>query len=339
MCIDPSTSHPFISRSVKRSGSQASSHSYVSSLSTPTSSLPPSIPPLDLRPPFPGPHPRVDANSSHLRPRKQSIPAMPTITASSEESTDYDQASLHAESFVTASDSLHSEASPIAEQVSTPTPTVRESGSEQNVAERRTDSFILKRWERDAHFGSVVVISGIKRQVETSTPAFWAFWLGFLCPILWLVGGWHFTNFGEQPPILTFWDFYFDAGFWKELVCCCSRKDRYARKERSLLPVWMQDSTQKNGDNAFAYPFVPVASETSWFPKRVGYLFEKPNRLLDRIHGVKLTDIHGKKENSRRVFDPWIQRCRYGCCYAMSLFCIGLGVSSAYLIVVNTRNL
>jgi hypothetical protein len=41
------------------------------------------------------------------------------------------------------------------------------------------------------------------------TPAFWVFWLGFLFPVLWPVGGWHFTNLGEQPPKSSVWEWYF----------------------------------------------------------------------------------------------------------------------------------
>ncbi|KAL0574495.1 hypothetical protein V5O48_007470 [Marasmius crinis-equi] len=103
-----------------------------------------------------------------------------------------------------------------------------------------SESFVLRRWERDAFLNPPRDVQGLTRDPSASssvkfrvqaephwwneaTPAFWAFWMGFLCPILWLIGGWHFTHFGEQPPRVTFWEFYLNLRFWKGLVCCGGR--------------------------------------------------------------------------------------------------------------------
>ncbi|TFK75655.1 hypothetical protein BDN72DRAFT_892153 [Pluteus cervinus] len=113
------------------------------------------------------------------------------------------------------------------------------------------ETWICNRWDKDAAYGTSIrsstgqidpatgrpkarrprVIGGMtvptlreKRRWFDYTPAFWAFWIGFICPFLWLIGGWHFTNFGEQPPRLTFWEFYFNAGYWREVFCFGRRK-------------------------------------------------------------------------------------------------------------------
>ncbi|KAJ8083352.1 hypothetical protein PM082_009224 [Marasmius tenuissimus] len=38
-----------------------------------------------------------------------------------------------------------------------------------------------------------------------------------------MIGGWHFTHLGEQPPRVTFWEFYLNLRFWKGMACCGGR--------------------------------------------------------------------------------------------------------------------
>ena len=82
-----------------------------------------------------------------------------------------------------------------------------QAGSENSTGE----SFIIRRWDRDAALGLSLSPTTFRERKHRFfitnpafftdlTPAFWAFWLGFLFPVLWLIGGWHFTNLGEQPP-------------------------------------------------------------------------------------------------------------------------------------------
>lgn len=318
---------------------------------------------------------------------------MPTI-AGSEESGAYaeddtyndedDLESLHAESFVTASDGVPLHEMDIADVATrseisvnrefppvSSAPSAGESGSRLPST---SESFIGRRWERDANLGSGVVVFRAKRQWISSTPAFWAFWLGFICPCLWLVGGWHFTRFGEQPPRLTFWEFYFNARYWKEKLCAGKRRKSQAdvadgcnatvtEHQKQRLPKWVTEKQSSDDGRArlhdpkrslrgisFGYPFIPrpVSLETNadsdsvWCmsaTKHVVCTLEKPNRLFDLLYGVKLKEVRGRPESGRRVFDPWIQRCRYAFCYALILLCVGLCSTSTYLIIYNTRQL
>jgi hypothetical protein len=108
---------------------------------------------------------------------------------------------------------------------------------------------------------------------------------------------------------------------------------------------------------SFGYPFIPrlpysrpqestVSSSTAAagssslsVKKRVLMWIEKPNRVLDQLYGVKLREVRGRPESGRRMFDPWIQRCRYAFCWMMLVVAIGLCAACAYLIAVNTRRL
>lgn len=280
------------------------------------------------------------------------------------------------------------------------------------------------------------------------TPAFWTFWLGFVFPVLWLVGGWHFTNAGELPPRVSVWEWYFwrsgwsIAGFFGALSSrfsgCCGIRSLAERRPNKLkktartsndsatsnpsdgvaptptptgspnpnlnsqttaataqrrrgkrrsgsasalqkaragqvypaLPRWVAEKQHTDDGRmrlndpkrsmrgiSFGYPFIarphgssqdssmslgarPPPPSTSVFG-RVGRavlrVLGKPNRVLDLLYGVKLSEVRGRPENGRRMFDPWIQRSRYALCYALLLLAVGLCTASAWLITVNTR--
>lgn len=292
-----------------------------------------------------------------------------------------------------------------------------------------SESFITRRWSRDRQRGILANSNGMRHSITNFfhlraknqrrwfglanfTPAFWAFWLGFICPILWLVGGWHFTNFGEQPPRMGVWEFYFSGRSpeaelgWNEMFCCCFpgkkrlidiesvdnaledekvadenggavrgsdvkgkgkemslNASRNGKPERTV-PRWISEKQSSDGGRArlndpnhlkrslrgisFGYPFVPrpvnpptlaTVGRRMRLWQKILRIFGKPNRFLDQLYGVRLKEVRGRPESGRRMFDPWIQRCRYGFCYACTLTAIGLCTVSMYLIVYNTRQL
>ena len=106
----------------------------------------------------------------------------------------------------------------------------------------------------------------------------------------------------------------------------------------------------------FGYPFIsrppsssqgstlsssstPPGSSSLSVTRRVLNWIEKPNRILDQLYGVKLREVRGRPESGRRMFDPWIQRCRYAFCWIMLVVAIGLCTASVYLIAENTKRL
>lgn len=242
-----------------------------------------------------------------------------------------------------------------------------------------SSSFIRRRWDKDALYPSTAFKLKAKRRCFCidATPAFWAFWLGMFFPVLLFVGGWHFTHFGEQPERLTFWEFYFNAGYWKEVFCCRRAKVRIddgsgvttgngkgkekekKRNKPPPLPRWITEKQSTDVKKArlndakrslrgisFGYPFVPrpvVYSTPPSYPpnracRRILSILSKPNRLLDQFYGVRLTNVRGKTEGPRRIFDPWIQRCRYAFCYSILLLLAGLGTATTCLIIFSLRD-
>jgi hypothetical protein len=108
----------------------------------------------------------------------------------------------------------------------------------------------------------------------------------------------------------------------------------------------LQDPKRSLRGISFGYPFIPrrvkLERTESWSAKmstRTVEMLEKPNRLFDLLYGVKLKEVRGRPESGRRMFDPWIQRCRYAFCYALIVACVGLCSASTYLIIYNTRQL
>ncbi|KAF9045917.1 hypothetical protein BDZ89DRAFT_1108771 [Hymenopellis radicata] len=267
---------PFLSRSLNRTGSQSSS-------GTTRSVTPPSIPPLDLRPPFPGPHP--SASYDEIPPLRPRLGNLPTIEGSV---SDYigSEASLHADSFFTASDSLHEKEDdldigddepepvrlirplPRRQPVLTHVEVPRGGGlvefpSMEDIPRARrasqppsppsvSESFIARRWDRSPDIPPVTFPP--KPKPSRFTPAFWAFWLGFICPILWLVGGYHFTTFGEPPAHMSLAEFYFNLGYLKAVYCCLYRKRREwagsggkgkpKGKKDLVLPRWVDEKRE-----------------------------------------------------------------------------------------------
>lgn len=90
------------------------------------------------------------------------------------------------------------------------------------------ESFIDRRWERDAALTTSPTPSKrnsprwpvrFSKRKSRPSPAFWTFWFGFIFPILWLIGGWHFTNIGELPPRVTIVEWYFWNSTWGISAC------------------------------------------------------------------------------------------------------------------------
>lgn len=135
-----------------------------------------------------------------------------------------------------SSTSLHARPKdPLSLSASSTGPThVHDSGIGSIVPDSVTgESFIHKRWDRDTpgfgpptssptfqpKGGNLRWPLRFSNSSSSLTPAFWTFWLGFVCPFLWLVGGWHFTNAGELPPKLTVWEWYFWKSGWSVGGC------------------------------------------------------------------------------------------------------------------------
>lgn len=363
-----------------------------------------------------------------------------------DEDFEYERESLHPDSFVTAGASNSNGERRAQSNAGLTPPTDLESGRNLNnqpsvvsmphsngtsirttartVPERPSmpgsvgESFIARRWEKDEGYAagplsSVETTFRAKKESKwmlklgSLTPAFWVFWFGFLFPVLWLVGGWHFTNMGEMPPKYTIWEWYFWNRRWRArswiktrmngLLDCLKRTsgrkrdvrksmdsalsfgDKLPQQRRQgrrrtvsaskaragkvypALPRWVAEK-QSTDDHRmrlndpkrslrgiqFGYPFIsrPPASQASYASGRMTAsqsmtlrILTAPNKVLDQLYGVKLKEVRGRPESGRRMFDPWVQRCRYAFCYGLLLVAAALCTASVYLIIINTKNL
>ncbi|KAG6902739.1 hypothetical protein C0995_012403 [Termitomyces sp. Mi166 len=197
-----------------------------------------------------------------------------------------------------------------------------------------SSSFVPLRWDLDAPLGTSVVTFPFRPKTPSRwtwladhTPAFWAFWLGFLFPVLWFVGGWHFTRVGECPPKVGLWEFYFFAnlnaggdrkgggdvekgwmgkGKGKEKKEGAERDAENGQKEEQgpRVPRWvtekqssdlgrlrLQDPKRSLRGISFGYPFVPRPVSA---PRRTSASapLAQPARWRQRVMWI-ITKPHG----------------------------------------------
>ncbi|KAF7366641.1 hypothetical protein MSAN_00922000 [Mycena sanguinolenta] len=296
---------------------------------------PPSLPPLDLFPAFPGPHPSRDGDGPPRRPpRVLTLPLQSTIYSEGARSS---SGSLHAESFVTAADSLHNrDSAPLdvlpLELTSTITHSTTSSTLHGTLHASHSEPFPGHHLVRnDTAVSGTSSNLRLKRQhFEFATPAFCAFWLGFLFPPIWWIGGWYFTLFPETPASRTLWQHYVLDTEWFAVLTCGRRRRRIRGKHAShpvkplLLPQWVKscnNTTASLKGISYYYPYVsrPAPGEkghVTTSPAPPG--FRSLHKLFDEITRSRLARVKLDLESPRRIIDPWIQRCRRALCY----FCL-----------------
>ncbi|KAJ7788089.1 hypothetical protein B0H14DRAFT_269497 [Mycena olivaceomarginata] len=297
----------------------------------------PSLPPLNMSPYFPGPHPSEYGDGPPRRPPR----VLARNTVHSEGATRSSTGSLHAESFVTASESMHTrDAAPADVLPLELTSSVNRSTS-STIHGSHCEPFPV-RLERQgtAVSGGASSTLRLKRQhFEFATPAFCAFWLGFLFPLFWWIGGWYFTFFPETPASRTLWQHYvLDTQWYAALTCGGRRRNRLEKGRASrpvkplLLPQWVgrSNTTASLKGISYYYPYVsrPAPGEkghvtTSPPPRGFRHL----HRFFDEMTRSRLAKVKLNHESPRRIIDPWIQRCRRALCYfCLLLFLFVLGM-------------
>ncbi|KAJ7507246.1 hypothetical protein B0H11DRAFT_196556 [Mycena galericulata] len=262
--------------------------------------------------------------------------------------------SLHAESFVTANNSLHlpaeSETDAHAETASLdyvpfvdgPAAAGPPSATSSTLPVSQFEMQQQQHLERNNTLNSVGSLRLKRQHFAFATPAFCAFWLGFLFPPLWWVGGWYFTLFAETPPQRTLWEHYVaDTRWWAVLTCGCGRgcwcgpgRRKKAGGAASppkplLLPRWVRahNATASLKGISYYYPFVsrPAPGEpghvTTGPPPRG---FRRLHRLFDELTHSRLARVKLDRESPRRIIDPWIERCRRALCYWCLVFLLVL---------------
>lgn len=293
----------FITRPMKRSISQmsvASSRTHRS-----TVSAAPSIPPLDLRPHFPGP---LDIPLPPARAAQRlstTFTARTDSTLPHEYSGVYDEASsLHADSFISARDTTPSPQR-LARGGHTDPYSRAEQGSIRSTipdSQSASSSYVGRRWTASLSFGSDLLLFS-KSKAEHSdkgkiTAACLLFWIGFVAPWCWMIGGWMLTNAGQTLG-----------------------EGNGQRIRMPTLPFW--NSTRKASEGAKGQEGYGIGR---------GYPFVAPsvNSLTYSANTLKM----GASGAAPKALDPWVFRCRVASVTAGVILLIAFVVA---VIVVGVR--
>ena len=150
------------------------------------------------------------------------------------------------------------------------------------------DSRIQYRWLRGLSFGSVRFQKPGKQEFRT-TAAFVLFWVGFIAPWCWLIGGWYLSHSGEMVPdgqylstVSLMWprgDYKDEFGFEQKAGSVKSGKG---------LAGWKSKAT--------AFWHHPFGGHSS---KEVLPLSVKDT-----------TPVPPVSESAVEALDPWVRRCR-----------------------------
>jgi hypothetical protein len=192
--------------------------------------------------------------------------------------------------------------------------------------------------ERNGTFESGGSLRLKRQHFAFATPAFCAFWLGFLFPPIWWVGGWYFTLFAETPASRTLWEHYvLDTRWWAVLTWGCGRRRRRDKRgpgpaKPLLLPQWVGRNNMRASLKGISY-YYPYVSRPA--PGEKGHVttappppgFRRLHRLFDELTRSRLARVKLDRESPRRIIDPWIQRCRRALCYwclVLLLFVLGM---------------
>ncbi|GBE83427.1 predicted protein [Sparassis crispa] len=328
--------HPaFITRTLNRSISQASTSSLRS-----TASAAPTIPPLDLRPNFqatlgipPGPRkPRMGGatiptgTSNMTRPQKYSViyedgasaRTSSFVTAPSDGDTepqflpedvphmDEPGYALSVHASAEGTDDVPVDTLPAglydvpltAEPRGRPTSVhTHPSASASQRSTSPTESIIHKRWLKGVSFGSDrFVVPSARLQKWQVTTACVLFWLGFVGPWCWLIGGWILSE-GEETR---------SGGKRESLLPLWARRGKRGSGEKGKMPA---EKGKLLGENDKMPASNKKTGRKSWYPLVAPSL----ETLTPSVHSdidISFTPTRRMKRDSRVVTDPWIFRCR-----------------------------
>lgn len=188
-----------------------------------------------------------------------------------------------------------------------------------------SESFLQRRWLKSLSFGSdrfVLPPGAVPQHKAQPSHACMLFWLGFVAPWCWLIGGWLLTRAGavstdglaaETGPVLPLW---------------------HRRRKNSGPPPPPPDAKEGEKQGATSVPVperVKSAAERrikakSWYP-----LVAPSLESLTPSTGSGTSTRKLKRclpSSSRRGVDPWIQRCR------MAAAASGVLIFAAFVVAI-----
>lgn len=257
-----------------------------------TVSAPPSIPPLDLQPAFFGP---LESPSSGTAPR---LSPAPVLAAAGDTPHAYsggydDGSSLHADSFISAESATPSP--PHITETGQPHVNHPYSQAEQgNIrphVSRSThsgsSSYVGRRWTTSLSFGSDLLRFTKSRESQETpkrpTPACLLFWVGFVAPWCWMIGGWMLTKSGETK----------------------TGEGKGGKLRPLILPLW--NSKKKNSEKGVDKGEAKEVVQGYGFGN--GYPFVAPS-VETLTPSAKQLQLKWTSQEKPRSLDPWVKRCR-----------------------------
>ncbi|THH28978.1 hypothetical protein EUX98_g5206 [Antrodiella citrinella] len=379
------SSHPFLTRTLKRTSSQASTSTVASAA--------PSIPPLDLRPPF----------MLGLPPRRSHLaqPSLPTVASSPRPNVSVIYEGSSNRSFMTAASIDESEmdvtegeprvsqfretyfnstigdsrssltehdddaddgqelyfhhdhdeptsvmleidlgvpppSSTLVDRFSRDATTCLNATPRGNISEHSfetsttstavVETRIHNRWLKGLSFGSVSFAKPgggeHKQEVRPATAAFVLFWVGFIAPWCWLIGGWYLSRSGEMVP---------DGQYLSTVSLMWPRGDfaddiELGPKAQAQAPSIESTGVTGTGWRSrlavWAFWHHPSGKHSS---KEV-----LPLSVKDHMHFP-----HGNG-GSVEVLDPWVKRCRVAAIVSGAMLLLALVVT--LIIVFGVRH-
>ncbi|KAH8097085.1 hypothetical protein BXZ70DRAFT_1009398 [Cristinia sonorae] len=186
------------------------------------------------------------------------------------------------------------------------------------------ESRIQSRWLKGLSFGSVRFQkpSGKESVHAPASTAFVLFWVGFIAPWCWLIGGWYLSRSGEMEPdgqYLTtvpslMWPRGDDPHTYTDKYHHCADADLELGTKK---PVEAKAPATTWRTRLSRFPF--------WSPHHVNQQYS-PKRSKEVLPlSVKHTsdDTHYMHAHSEVFDDPWVMRCRIAAVVSGALFVVG----------------
>ncbi|OSC99696.1 hypothetical protein PYCCODRAFT_804175 [Trametes coccinea BRFM310] len=166
-----------------------------------------------------------------------------------------------------------------------------------------TESFLQRRWLKGMSFGSdrFVLPPSAQKGKRKMSHACILFWLGFIAPWCWLIGGWLLTSRGEVGsdglsaeigPVLPLWHKGRKRGSGSGQHRAVKAKK--SENETLSVPEKVKDAAERRIKAKSWYPLVAPSLESLAPSTTSGISTRELKRCLPSSRGV----------------DPWIQRCR-----------------------------
>ncbi|PCH36906.1 hypothetical protein WOLCODRAFT_167192 [Wolfiporia cocos MD-104 SS10] len=152
-----------------------------------------------------------------------------------------------------------------------------------------TESYIHQRWLKGVSFGSeALVLPSPRRRRAPLSPSCVLFWLGFVAPWCWLIGGWALAQ-GEE-----------------------AAADGHPLGTRDVLPLYVRRGKRRAGSLPAERERARAAGKKSgalkaWYPLAAPSAESLSPSVQSR---VSMTTARKLRRGVGETIDPWIRRCR-----------------------------